>query len=350
MLRASTAEFAAISILEAGIISTFADQQAPRAAEWADYYAGWADKLTGATVPMAGAFDYTVHEPVGVVALLLSWNGPTGTIGMKVPAALAAGCTTVLKPSELAPFSAIRFGQLCLEAGIPPGVVNVVPGDGRTGDLLVRHPDISKISLTGGPATAARIQAACAETLTPLLLELGGKSANLVFADSDLDAAAQRAADGIIRMSGQSCVAPTRLLVERSVYGPLLDRVLAALSRVRLGNPELRQTTMGPVIAKSAADRIFATIDRARDEHAGTLVLGGYRQDGPLANGYFVPPTVFGAVDPDSDLAQNEVFGPVLSVFAFDDEAEAVRIANSTRFGLAAYIHTGNVARVLRLT
>jgi aldehyde dehydrogenase (NAD+) len=349
LVRVHGAEFAAISTLEAGMIGPIAAFQAPRAAEWIDYYAGWADKLEGASVPMPGSLDYTVHEPMGVVAIILTWNGPTGTIGMKVPAALAAGCTVVLKPAELAPFSSVRFGELCLEAGFPPGVVNVVPGGADAGDALVRHPGIDKISFTGGPATAQRIQAACAETLTPLLLELGGKSANLVFADADLEVAAFRSAAGIAGMSGQACVAPTRLLVQDAVYEEVVERVLGHLSALRLGDPQSADTTMGPVISSGAADRIVGMIDRARAEGSGQLLLGGERAGGDLADGYFVPPTVFGDVAPDSDLAQSEVFGPVLSVIRFGDEAEALEVANDTAFGLAAYIHTSNVSRAIRL-
>jgi aldehyde dehydrogenase (NAD+) len=349
LVRVHTADFAAISTLEAGMIAPMAAFQAPRAAEWIDYYAGWADKIEGATVAIPGAFDYTVHEPIGVVAVILTWNGPTGTIGMKVPAALAAGCTVVLKPAELAPFSAVRFGELCLQAGFPPGVVNVLPGAAEAGDALVRHSGIDKISFTGGPATAQRIQAACAETLKPLLLELGGKSANLVFADADLDVAALKSAQGIVGLSGQACVAPTRLLVEASVYDVVVERVLGHLAAVRLGDPAAPDTTMGPVISAAAADRIVGTIERARDERAGELLLGGSRAGGDLADGYFVTPTVFGDVEPTSDLACNEVFGPVLSVLRFHDEAEAVAAANATTFGLAAYVHTRDVSRALRL-
>lgn len=348
LLRQHAPEFAAISTLEAAMIAPRAAAQSNRAADWVDYYAGWADKLEGATVPIVGTFDYSVHEPIGVVAILLSWNGPTTTIGMKVPAALAAGCTVVLKPSELAPFSAVRFGQLCLQAGLPPGVVNVVPGGPDAGDALVRHPGIDKISFTGGPDTAAHIQAACSQTLTPLLFELGGKSASLVFADADLDAAAGRAAAGITAMSGQACVAPTRLLVERSVYPQLMDRVMDNLSQVELGDPQRPETTMGPVISARAAARIVDTIEQARDEHAGTL-LTSTELSGGHTTGYFVAPTVFGDVDPDSELARNEVFGPVLSVMSFGDEAEAIELANSTAFGLSAYVSTANVGRVLRL-
>jgi aldehyde dehydrogenase (NAD+) len=349
LVRERGEDFAAISTLEAGMIAPMATFQAPRAAEWIDYYAGWADKIEGVTVPMPGSFDYTVHEPIGVIAIILTWNGPTGTIGMKVPAALAAGCTVVLKPADLAPFSAVLFGQLCLEAGFPPGVVNVVPGGADAGEALVCHPGIDKISFTGGPATAQRIQVACATSLTPLLLELGGKSANLVFADADLEVAAQRSAAGIVGMSGQACVAPTRLLVQDAVYDEVVDRVLSRLSAIRVGDPSAADTTMGPVISEVAANRIVSTIDRAKVEGAGQLLLGGERAGGDLADGYFVPPTVFGDVDPDSDLAQNEVFGPVLSIVRFTEEPEAVEIANATAFGLAAYVHTSNVSRALRL-
>lgn len=349
LLRRRAKEYEEVVILEAGMVRWLAALQPLIAAEWIEYYAGWADKIEGTTVPMPGAFDYTVREPVGVVAMLLTWNGPLSAIGMKVPAALAAGCTVVLKSSELAPFSALMFGKLCLEAGLPPGTVNVVSGGPAAGDSLVRNPGIDKISFTGGRATAQRIQESAAKNLTPMVLELGGKSANIIFADADLGAAADSAAAGLSLMSGQTCVAPTRLLVQQDAYDEVVRAMVDRLSVLRMGDPGAVSTTMGPVISRVAAERILASVDQARSSGVGKLLLGGERPAVDLLPGYFVPPTVFGEVDPASDLAQTELFGPVLSITPFRDEDEAVSIANASSFGLAAYLHTGSLSRAVRM-
>ncbi len=321
------------------------------AAEYVAYYAGWVDKLEGRTVPLGpSALDYTRPEPYGVVAVIIPWNGPVVSAGMKVAPAIAAGNCVVLKPSELGPLSALRFGELCLEAGIPPGVVNVVPGGADAGDHLVRHPGVAKISFTGGIATARRIMAAAAERLTPVILELGGKSANVVFADADLDRAVQiGVTTGLMSLSGQGCVLPTRMLVEDGVYDEVQRRVEAFVAAIRVGDPFDPATTMGPVIDAAACERILGTIDRARQEDAGQLVAGGHRLGGDLAAGYFIEPTVFGDVDNASSLAQEEVFGPVLSLIRFSDEAHAIEMANDTRYGLGGLVFTQDIDRAHRV-
>jgi aldehyde dehydrogenase (NAD+) len=299
-------------------------------------------------VPPADGIDFTLREPVGVVVKLLTWNTPIGGISMSVPAALAAGCTIVIKPAEQAPFAAVRFAQLCAQAGLPPGVVNVVVGDSEAGDRLVRHPQVAKVSFTGGPATARKLQAAAADHLTPLILELGGKSAHVVFADADLDAAAQFSTL-ITALSGQGCSLPSRLLVERPVYEQVLARVVEGVSRVPVGDPFTDGIAMGPVIHEAACKRIEASIQAAVASGDAKLACGGHRLGGVLAAGCFMAPTVLRDVVPHSAAAQDEIFGPVLSVIPFDTEAEAIRIANGTRYGLAAYVHTASLPRALRM-
>jgi aldehyde dehydrogenase (NAD+) len=348
LCRQYSDEFTTIASLECGMIGPVAAGMGASAAAWFDYYAGWTDKIVGEVFPAAN-LNYTIVEPYGVVAVILTWNGPTGSIGMKVAAALAAGCTVVLKPPELAPFSSNLFGRICREAGLPNGAMNVVPGGPEAGNALVSHPEIDKISFTGGPETARRIQAACAESLTPLILELGGKSANIVFEDADLDRAATAAATTLIRLSGQVCHAPTRLLVQDSVYDRVVERVAEVLDSVAVGLPSDPSSAMGPVISGPACERIMSVIDDARGKQMGELLAGGTRVGGDLANGYFIRPTLFGDVDSKSALANKEVFGPVLSAFRFADEEEAIELANATPYGLAGHVQTTNLARAHRV-
>jgi aldehyde dehydrogenase (NAD+) len=321
------------------------------AAEYFAYFAGWVDKIEGQTVPVGpGALDYTVPEPYGVIAVLIPWNGPVVSAGMKVAPALAAGNCVVLKPSELGPLAALRFAELCLEAGLPPGVLNVIPGGPVAGDALVRHADVGKISFTGGAGTARRIMAAAAENVTPVTLELGGKSAALVFADADIDSAVQIGVmTGVASLSGQGCVLPTRMLVENSVYDEVARRVADMATSLVVGDPFDPGTQMGPVINETACERILGVIKRADQEGEGRLLAGGRRLGGSCAQGYFIPPTVFGDVDNASSLAQNEVFGPVLSLIRFDTEDEAVDLANGTRYGLGGFVFTRDVYRAHRV-
>jgi aldehyde dehydrogenase (NAD+) len=289
-------------------------------------------------------FAYTALEPMGVIAVIATWNGSSGAFGMAAGPALAAGCCVVMKPSELAPFGMIHIGRLALEAGIPPGVVNILPGGPQAGERLVRHPGVDKVTFTGSPATGKRIAAACAESLTPCLMELGGKSPVIVFDDADLDAAAARAMS-ITFNSGQICTFGSRLLVQASIYDQLVERIVANLGKVKQGDPLDPETVMGPVINQSSCDRIMGMIEQARNAGADVLA-GGRRRDGTLADGFFIEPTVL-AVDNDAEIARTEVFGPVVSVIRFEDDEEAVALANDTEYGLAAYAFTRDVTKAI---
>jgi aldehyde dehydrogenase (NAD+) len=346
-LRSGPEETSTILTLENGTPASMTLYMGASAAIWFDYYAGWIDKLVGDVYSIPGMLDYTMLEPFGVVAIIPTWNGPLAQIGFKVAPALAAGCTVILKSPEVAPFSGTIFGEACLDAGIPPGVINVITGGPEAGDVLVRHPDVDKVSFTGGPETARLIQAACAESLTPLVLELGGKSANIVFEDANIGRTVGAVTAGITTLSGQICVAPTRLLVQDSIYEEVKSQLAGAFNQVRLGNPFDPATTMGPVISGRACDRILEAIEEAGQ--SSKLLVGGNRLTGELADGYFINPTVFVDVDPQSPLAQNEVFGPVLAVSRFSDEADAVHIANDSPYGLAAYVQTTDLSRAHRM-
>jgi aldehyde dehydrogenase (NAD+) len=353
IVAARAQEFGEMVTLENGTPISITVQQAAGARAWISYYAGWADKLEGSvssTFMHGRDFSYSLPEPFGVIGAIIPWNGPLHSLAMKSGPALAAGNTLVLKPSELAPFSAELFAQCVREAGIPDGVCNIVPGGVEAGEALVRHPAVEKISFTGGPATARHILASCAENLKPALLELGGKSANIVFQDADLDFAAIHATTwGLAMLSGQGCSFPTRLLVQEGIYDELVARCVERARSLPMGDPFDPSMAMGPVITAAAADRIVATAERAVREGNGRLLVGGRRASGPLARGAYVEPTVFADVDPACNLAQQEVFGPVLSILKFRTEAEAISIANSTRYGLAAFVHCHDLDRAHRV-
>jgi len=350
LLETNDDEACAINALDNGT-PVSAMRSGAYTAAWTRYYAGWVDKLDGEVVPVAGdALDVVVPEPYGVVGAIVPWNGPMMGMGQKAVPALAAGNTVVVKPPEIAPFGALRFAELALEAGLPPGALNVVVGGAAAGDALVRHPGIDKVSFTGGCATARLVMAAAAETLTPLTFELGGKSANIVFPDADLDVATSMAAMlGAVLLSGQGCALPTRLYVHDDVYDDVVARVVAQIEAAPVGDPFDPSVLMGPVVSERSCTRILGVIQRAVDEGAGKLLTGGRRLAGALADGYFVAPTVFGDVDHDSSLAREEIFGPVLSVLRFSDEDEVVAKANDSDFGLSAYLHTRDSSRALRM-
>ena len=320
------------------------------AAAWVRYYAGWVDKVGGHVVPTSAGLDYVLPEPYGVIGAIVPWNGPMMGMGQKVAPALAAGNTVVAKPPEIAPFGALRFAELALEAGLPPGVLNVVTGGAAAGQALVRDPRVGKVSFTGGHVTARAVMVAAAETPKPLALELGGKSANIVFPDADLDTAAMLAVLlGVGLLSGQGCALPTRLFVHDDVYGEVVDRLVAQAAALSVGDPSDPASFMGPVITEAACHRILGVVDRATSEGSGQLLTGGVRLGGSLSDGYFVAPTIFGDVVHGSDLATNEVFGPVLSVLRFSDEDDVVAKANDSHFGLGAYVHTRDIGRAHRL-
>jgi aldehyde dehydrogenase (NAD+) len=316
------------------------------------HFAGYADKPHGTSTPVHGSFDINMieREPFGVVGVITPWNGSLVVTGSCVAPALVAGNAVVLKPSEMAPFAALRFGELCVEAGLPAGLVNVVPAGPEGGDALVRHPGIRKIHFTGGDATARKVLQSAAVNLIPVVTELGGKSANIVFGDADLDAAAMLSAhQGPLMQSGQSCACASRVLVHESVYDTFLEKFVAVIEASTVGDPLDPQVVFGPVISQPAVDRILGVIKEAVTNGSGELIVGGKRLGGALVQGYYIEPTVFVGVDNASALAQAETFGPVVSVIKFTDEAEAVRIANDTPYGLNAFVQTTDLSRAHRV-
>lgn len=353
LIEEAQADLARLSVLDNGMTLGIAQFTASSLLDYTNYYAGFADKIEGRVTssPSHGReLAYTTPEPYGVIGIIITWNGPLVSVGMKVIPALAAGNTVVVKPSELTPYAMEQFMGLVRSAGIPPGVVNVIPGTAEAGEALVRHPLVQKISFTGGPTAARKILAACADGLKPAVLELGGKSANVVFPDADLEAVAFLATASVHQtLAGQGCALGTRLVVQDSVYDELAEKVVAFTSAIRLGDPFEPSTGMGPVVNRAAQERILQMIQRAESEGSGKLLVGGRVPGGSLADGFYVQPTVFGDVDPNSELGQVEVFGPVLSLIRFESEDEAIAIANSTRYGLASYLWTNDVSRINRL-
>jgi aldehyde dehydrogenase (NAD+) len=309
------------------------------------FYAGAADKLTGETKPLDRwtVFDYTTLEPLGVCALITAWNSPLQLLANKLAPALAAGNTVVVKPSEHTSVSTLVFADIVHAVGFPPGVFNVVCGAAETGEALTTHPRVDKISFTGSVATGSRIAMAAARTITPVTLELGGKSANMIFEDADLDKAISGAVSGVFAASGQTCVAGSRLLVHEAVYDEVLAGVAERARHIRMGDPRDEATEMGPVAHADQMRAVMAHIERAKQDGA-EMVVGG---DAPAGHrdACFVPPTIFAGVRNDMALAQEEIFGPVLAVIPFSDDGEAVSIANDTRYGLAAGIWTRSLNR-----
>ena len=319
--------------------------------QWYYFFGGLADKVNGAVLPMdrPGAFAYTRYEPLGVIAAITPWNSPLLLASWKIAPALAAGNTVVLKPSEHASVSALAFAELFEEAGVPPGVFNVITGLGNEiGEALVTHPGVAKVAFTGGEAGGRSVYGAAARELKGALLELGGKSPNIVFEDADLDAAANGVIAGIFAASGQTCIAGSRLLVHESVHDSLLAKVVALARSARIGDPCESGTNVGPVTTEAQYRKVLDYIDSAKSEGA-VCVLGGGAATVEQRPGWFVQPTIFTNVDPNMRIAQEEVFGPVLAVIRFRDEEEAMQIANGTRFGLAAGLWTQDLTRALRL-
>jgi len=350
-IDAAADDLAALQSLEMGQPLRAARAGAAHAAEWFRYFAGWADKLDGAVVPAGPAvLDYAVACPYGVVAAITPWNGPIISLALKVAPAIAAGNTVVVKPSELAPFSAQRFAQACHDIAFPPGVINIVTGGPEAGKALCAHPGVDKISFTGGSTAGRAVAHAAADNLTPVVLELGGKSASIAFADTEPAVVGKLAAlFGVLQNAGQGCFLPTRLLVERAIHDEVVAAVVATAGAARLGDPFEPATTMGPVAGEATCERILSAIDSARRRGDGALLTGGQRAGGTLTAGAYVEPTVFCGVDPASPLAQEEIFGPVLAVIPFDDEDEAIAIANGTRYGLAGYVWTNDLRRAHRV-
>src|SRR5438270_789913 len=304
LIEANTDEFARLGTLDNGTPLSTTSNFPPMSAEWTRYYAGWADKISSdvtASVRDDGELGFTLSQPYGVIGIIITWNGPLISLAMKIPAALAAGNTVVVKPSELTPFCAEHFSDLVEEAGFPPGVVNVLPGDAAAGATLVAHPLVTKVSFTGGPATAHRILASCAEHMKPSVMEFGGKSANIVGEDANLDAACFHGTFmSVGAMAGQGCAFPTRMLVHESIYDQVVETVAGIAKGITVGDPFDPTVVSGPVINEAALERILGMIDRAKLD-GSRLVAGGARLNGPLADGYFIEPTVFCDVDPASE-------------------------------------------------
>jgi len=313
------------------------------------YYGGLADKLQGdvISVDKPNYFVYTRHEPVGVVGAITPWNSPLLLLTWKLAAGLAAGCTFVVKPSDHTPTSTLAFAKLFAEAGFPPGVINVVTGWGpEAGAALASHPGVDKIAFTGSTATGIDVGKAAIANMTRFSLELGGKSAQVVFADADLDAAANGVIAGVFAATGQTCLAGSRLLVERSVADALVDKIVARAATIKLGDPKDPATEMGPVSNRPQYEKVLSHFASAREQGA-TVACGG--EPAHDLGGFFVQPTVLTGVDPSMRAVAEEIFGPVLAVMTFADEDEAVAAANSTEFGLAAAVWTKDVHRAHRV-
>lgn len=309
------------------------------------YYAGMADKLVGETKPLDNPdlFDFTLREAYGVCALITPWNSPIGILTNKLAPCLAAGNTCVIKPSEYTSASTMYFVKLVEQAGIPKGVVNVVTGKSEVGKALVTHPTVMKVSFTGSVNVGRIIARQAADNIVPVVLELGGKSANVILDDAELDKAIPGSVAGIFAASGQTCIAGSRLLVHRKVYDQVLEGILERIKTIKFGDPQDMTTDIGPVAHKGQWEAIQKFIDNAPGE--GAKLLAGGREGSEKLGGLSVAPTVFGNVDPNSYLAQNEVFGPVLAMIPFDTDEEALKIANSTKYGLGAGVWTSNVKR-----
>jgi len=348
------ADASALALLETtdnGKVIRETSNQMGYAARLFRYYAGWADKVTGDVVPLdvADTSGMAVREPYGVIACVTAWNSPVAILCNTLPAALAAGNCVIVKPSEHASATTVAIARLCEKAGFPAGVVQVVTGGGETGAALTTSPLIDKVSFTGSPGVGRAIATAAAANLKPVALELGGKSPNIVFDDCDFDRALIGALAGIFGATGQTCIAGSRLLVQRGVYDRMVEGLAARAGQIRMGDPRLPETEMGTAANEPQFNKILSFIEAAKGDGA-RLVAGGGRADGPgLEKGFFVQPTIFADVRNDMTVAAEEIFGPVLSIIPFDTEEEAVQIANDTPYGLASGIWSQDINRCMRM-
>ena len=352
LITQKSAELAEIEVRDNGKLYAEMSAQTAYMAQWYHYYGGLADKIEGSVLPTdkPEVFNYTRYEPLGVVVAIIPWNSPLLLLAWKLAPALAAGNTVVVKPSEFTSASALEFMKLIEEAGFPPGVVNVVTGFGAdVGAPLIEHPLVRKVAFTGSDATGQRVYEGAARGLKRVSMELGGKSPNIVFEDADIDNAVKGVISGIFAATGQTCIAGSRLLVQQSIHDQFLDKLVTFAKTAKMGNPMDAGTQIGPVTNKPQLEKILNYIDLAKGEGA-RAVLGGSRASRPeCGNGWFVEPTIFAGVRNSMRIAQEEVFGPVLSVIPFKDDDEAIAIGNDVVYGLAAGVWTQNMRRALTM-
>jgi len=349
-LRDQTEELATLESRDNGKPLRQARTDVQVAARYFEFFAGIADKIMGHTIPLGpGYLDFTIREPIGVSAHIVPWNYPIQIGARGVAPALAAGCAVVLKPSSEAPMTALRLGEIALACGLPPGILNVVPGTGsEAGVALASHPRINQLTFTGSVDVGIRVAQMAAQNVVPVVMELGGKSPNIVFADADLDLAAQGVATAIFQNAGQTCSAGSRLLVERKAHGALVDRLAARAKSMRVG-PGVSDPDMGPIISSRQRETIERYVAVGKEEGARVVAGGSRPTDAGLSKGFYYQPTLLDGVSPGMRVAQEEIFGPVLAIIEFEDVEEAAALANKSQYGLVAGVWTRDINKALSL-